>query len=312
MYWLKKLAAMLVTLGLVTMATFFALYLIPGDPAALILGTEADPEALQLVRAQLGLDQPIAVQFVAWLRGLLRGDLGNSITFSRGYSVAQLVLGALPVTIPLALLSVGVALLIGVLFGTVAATERGGKSFIVQYLSQISLSLPAFWLGILLIQFFAIRRGWLPPSGMPAWSTDPQGAALSLVLPVITLALPRAAVLTRTVRSALLDTIREDYIRTARSKGLPEKVVIYHHALRNALVSISTVAGIQLIQLLAGTIVVEQVFSLPGLGRLMLSAVLLRDLPLVQGAVFAGALLILLANLLFDSLYPLLDPRVHV
>ncbi|NLY53033.1 MAG: ABC transporter permease [Firmicutes bacterium] len=312
MYWLRKFFAMLLTLGLVTMATFFTFYLLPGDPAALILGTEADPEALELLRSQLGLDRPLLAQYSSWLQGVLRGDLGSSITFSRGYPVSSLILDALPVTIPLALLSIGISLALGVVLGTVAAVNRGAGSFIIQYLSQLSLSLPAFWLGILLIQWLAVGLGWFPPSGIPRWSADPAGAMLSLVLPAITLSLPRTAVLTRTVRSALQETLREDYIRTARSKGLPEKTVIFSHALRNALVSVSTVTGIQLIQLIAGTIVVEQVFSLPGLGRLMLAAVLLRDLPLVQGTVFVGAALIIVVNFLLDSLYPWLDPRVRV
>lgn len=312
MYWLKKLAAMLATLFIVSALTFLILYFLPGDPAILILGTEADPQALALVRAQLGLDLPITTQFADWLQGVVRGDFGQSMTFSRGYPVSQLVIRALPVTIPLAFFSIALSLGIAIPLGAAAASGHGGRlDKIVLNISQAGLSIPAFWLGILMIQFFAVELGWFPPSGIPRWSNDPGGAALALILPTIALALPRAAILTRIVRTSMLETLGEDYIRTARSKGLSEFTVISRHALRNALVSISTVAGIQLIQLIAGTIVIEQVFSLPGLGRLMLSGVLLRDLPLVQGLVFTGTALILVVNFTLDSIYPLIDPRIR-
>lgn len=312
MYWLKKLLAMLATLILVSVLTFAALYLIPGDPAVLILGTEADPQALELVRSQLGLDKPITAQYADWLNQVVQGDFGSSITFSRGYSVAKLVVDALPITIPLALTAVALSLAVAILLGIAAASHKGRRldSFVMA-MSQGGLSIPGFWLGILAIQFFSVQLGWFPPGSMPRWTIDPAGAAVSLVLPAVVLALPRAAILTRIVRTAMLDALSEDYIRTARGKGLHERVVLHKHALKNALVSISTVAGIQLIQLLAGAIVVEQVFALPGLGRLILSAVLLRDLPLVQGAVFTGAALILMVNFILDSIYPVIDPRIR-
>lgn len=312
MYWAKKLASMLATLVLVSILTFAALYLIPGDPAILILGTEADPQALELVRTQLGLNQPALTQYADWLTGAVQGDFGNSITFSRGYPVAALVASALPFTIPLALAAIILSLLIAIPLGSAAASKQGSRlDSVILYLSQAGLSIPGFWLGILAIQVFAVRLGWFPPGDMPRWNVDPAGALISLILPALVLALPRAAILTRIVRTSMLEVMGEDYIRAARGKGVPEWKVIYSHALRNALVSISTIAGIQLIQLLAGTIVVEQVFSLPGLGRLILSAVLMRDLPLVQGTVFCGAALILIVNLILDSIYPVLDPRIR-
>lgn len=312
MYWLKKISGMLATLLLVSILTFVALFLIPGDPAILILGTEADPQALELVRTQLGLDQPAINQYLNWLRGIFGGDFGSSYTFSRGYPVIRLIADALPVTIPLAMAAVALSLAIAVPLGAAAAGNKGSLlDKIVLYLSQAGLSVPAFWLGILGIQYFAVKLSWFPPGGMPRWAADPMGAMAALILPVIILALPRAAILTRIVRTAMLDTLGEDYIRTARGKGVREVTVICSHALRNALVSISTVAGIQLVQLLAGTVVIEQVFSLPGLGRLILSAVLLRDLPLVQGAIFVGAAMILAVNFAMDSLYPILDPRIR-
>mgnify|MGYP000969600480 CR=1 FL=1 len=312
MYWLKKLMGMLVTLLLVSMLTFTALYLIPGDPAVIILGTEAEPGELELVRAQLSLDQPVTTQYSNWLSGVLQGDFGDSITFSRGYSVTQLVVSALPVTIPLATTAIFFSLLLAIPLGMFAANRKGTKlDSIILTLSQVGLSVPGFWLGILAIQFFAVRLGWFPPGSMPRWSNDPAGAAISLLLPALVLALPRAAILTRIVRTAMLEALGEDYIRTARGKGVSEWAIVSRHALKNALVSISTVAGIQLVQLLAGAIVIEQVFSLPGLGRLILSSVLVRDLPLVQGTVFTGAALILAVNFLLDSTYPLIDPRIR-
>lgn len=312
MYWLKKLGGMLATLLLVSALTFTALYFLPGDPALLILGTEAEPGELALVRAQLGLDKPMAVQYWRWLSGVLRGDFGRSLTFSRGYSVARLVVSALPVTIPLAAAAIFFSLLLAIPLGALAASRPGSRlDSLVLTLSQTGLSIPAFWLGILAIQFIAVELGWLPPGGMPKWRADPGGAALSLLLPALVLALPRGAILTRIVRAAMQEALGQDYIRTARGKGLSEWTVISRHALKNALVTVSTVAGIQLIQLLAGALVVEQVFSLPGLGRLILSAVLLRDLPLVQGGIFAGAALIMALNFLLDSAYPLIDPRIR-
>lgn len=312
MYWLRKLLAMLLTLLLVSMLTFSVLYLIPGDPALLILGTEAEAQDLALVRAQLGLDRPLITQYGNWLTGIFRGDFGNSITFSRGRSIAKLVTAALPVTIPLALAAVTISILLAIPLGALAAHRKGSRlDSLILFLSQTGLSIPAFWLGILAIQFFAVELGWFPPGGMPKWAVDPFGAAASLLLPALVLAAPRAAILTRIVRSAMLEALGEEYIRTARGKGLSEWVVVGKHAFKNALVSISTVAGIQLIQLLAGAIVIEQVFALPGLGRLILSSVLMRDLPLVQGAIFAGAALILVVNFLLDSAFPLFDPRIR-
>jgi peptide/nickel transport system permease protein len=311
MYLAKKLASMLFTLLLVSVLTFLALFLLPGDPAMLILGTEADARSLELIRNQLGLDQPITTQYLNWLKGVLQGDFGESYTFSRGYSIAKLVASALPVTIPLAAAAIALSLAFAIPLGTLAAGRRGGTlDKIILFFAQAGLSIPAFWLGILAIQFFAVCLGWFPPGNMPRWSADPLGAAASLVLPAVVLALPRTAVLTRIVRTAMLETLQEDYIRTARGKGVTESTVIFKHGLSNALIATSTVAGIQLIQLVAGTVVVEQVFSLPGLGRLILSAVLLRDLPLVQGAVFVGTAIVLTVNFLLDCLYPILDPRI--
>lgn len=310
MYWLNKAGSMLLTLVLVSVLTFAALFILPGDPAQLILGTEADPAALASLRSQLGLNAPWWQQYFRWAAGVVQGDMGTSITFSRGYSVADLIASALPLTVLLALTAMVLAIASSLLLGITAAYKQGSAlDNAILVLSQLGLSLPAFWVGILLIQVFSVRLGLFPPGGMPGWH-QPGAVMAALLLPAAALALPRAGIMTRIVRSAMLDSLGEDYIRTARSKGLSERVVLLKHALKNAMVSVITVSGIQLIQLLAGAIVIEQVFSLPGLGRLLLSAVMLRDLPLVQGLVFTGTLLVLAVNFILDSFYPLLDPRI--
>ena len=310
MYWLQKTSNILLTLVLVSFITFATLYILPGDPAQLILGTEAEPQAVETLRNQLGLDLPWWQQYLSWATDMTRGDMGRSLTFSRGYPISELIVSALPVTLALALSAVLLAFGLSLLLGISAAAHQGSWwDNLVLTLSQLGISVPAFWVGILLIQFFALRLGWLPPGGMPSWSNA--GAAIAaLVLPTLALAMPRAGIMTRLVRSAMLDILSEDYIRTARSKGLSERVVLLRHGLKNAMVSIMTVSGIQLVQLLAGAIVIEQVFSLPGLGRLLLVAVMLRDLPLVQGLVFTGTALVLFTNFSLDMLYPLLDPRI--
>ncbi len=310
MYWLQKTFNMVLTLVLVSFITFAALYMLPGDPAQLILGTEAEPQAVETLRSQLGLDLPWWQQYVSWATDMVQGDMGRSITFSRGYPIGELIASALPVTLALALSAMLLAFGLSLLLGISAAARQGSWwDNLVLVVSQLGISMPAFWVGILLIQFFALGLGWLPPGGMPPWH-NPGAVVAALVLPTLALAMPRAGIMTRLVRSAMLDTLGEDYIRTARSKGLAERVVLLRHGLKNAMVSIMTVSGIQLVQLLAGAIVIEQVFSLPGLGRLLLSAVLLRDLPLVQGLVFAGTAMVLFTNFVLDMLYPLLDPRI--
>lgn len=298
----EKLISLLATILLVSLITFLALQVLPGDPSLLILGTEGDQASLEMLREQLGLNDNIVVRYLRWLSGLFKGDLGQSIRYS--VPVSGLIKDALPVTLWLAFFAVGLSLLVSIPLGISFAVKHGSLlDRVGSVVMQIGMAVPTFWIGILLIQLFAVKLEWLPPGGY--------ASLISLVLPVLGLALPRAAVLTRVVRVNMLEEFREDYLRTARSKGLPETKVLYKHALRNVAISIFTVAGIHLTQLLAGTIVIEQVFSLPGLGQLLLAAVLQRDLPLVQGLVLIGAVLILTANLFFDFVIAALDPRIR-
>lgn len=301
-YVIRKVLSFIVTLVLISVITFISVNVLPGDPALLIVGTEGDPARLEIVRQQLGLDRPLAVRYLQWLSGVIHGDFGQSIRYSQ--DIAALIKGALPATLSLAFMGVGLAVICSIPLGVFCAVkQRGILAKVMLLISQAGMAVPAFWLGLVLINVFALKLGWLPPTGFDS--------PLSLILPVIALALPRAAILTRVVRECMLEAMQQDYLRTARSKGLSERVVMYKHALKNAAVSIMSVAGVHLTQLLGGTIVIEQVFSLPGLGQLLLAAVLQRDLPLVQGLVVVTAALVLFVNLLLDLALALVDPRVR-
>ena len=301
-YLRDRIISLVVTLFLISAVTFFTVNVLPGDPAILILGPEGDPERLDSLRQELGLHQHALVRFTDWLRGLLSGNLGRSIRYS--VEIGPLIRNALPVTLLLAVASVGLALLISIPIGIGCAVRQGSFLETVSLLlTQLGMALPSFWLGFLLIHLFALELGLLPPAGF--------SSGASLILPALALAIPRAAVLTRVVRSSMIDTLSQDYIRTARSKGLPQHLVLYKHALKNAAVSIASVAGVHLTQLLGGTIVIEQVFGLPGLGQLLLAAALQRDLPLVQGLVVISAALILMVNFGVDLVLLGLDPRLR-
>lgn len=301
-YVIHKLTSFLFTLLLISAITFFSLHILPGDPAVLILGTEGDPMQLDILREQLGVNQHPVLRYCKWLFHMIKGDLGVSVRY--GVDVASLVLDALPMTLLLAVMAVGLALAISVPLGVSCAVKQGtlleSAGLII---TELGMAIPAFWLGILLINLFSLKLNWLPPTGYTS--------IISLVMPAFALAVPRAAILTRVVRSNMLEAFQKDYIRTARSKGLPQKTILYKHALKNASINVCSVAGIHLTQLLGGTIVIEQVFSLPGVGQLLLNAVLQRDLPLVQGVVVIAACFILLSNLIFDLILAVLDPRIR-
>ncbi|NLM69552.1 MAG: ABC transporter permease [Firmicutes bacterium] len=301
-YVMHKMVGLVVTLFLISALTFFSVNILPGDPALLILGTEGDPARLESLRAELGLNQPVVVRFVNWLGGLLQGNLGKSIRYS--VDIAGLIGDALPVSLSLAVLAVGLALLISIPLGISCAVKQGSVlETLSLILTQLGMALPAFWLGLLLIDLFAVKLNWLPPAGYTSTA--------SLVLPAFALAIPRAAVLTRVVRSSMIDALSQDYIRTAHGKGLARRAVLYKHALKNAAINIFAAAGVHLTQLLGGTLVIEQVFGLPGLGQLLINAALQRDLPLVQGLVLVSAALILIVNFGLDLLLLALDPRLR-
>lgn len=305
---LQRAGASALTLLLVALLVFLAIHLVPGDPARVIVGLEAGPAEYQAARERLGLDLPWPVRFVRWVGGLLRGDWGESLRYSR--PARELVVRGLSITVPLAALALLVSLAVALPLGMVAAGRLGGWTDLATVgVAQLGTALPEFWLGILLVGLFAERLGWLPAGGFPGWESP--RAAVHLLLPAAALAFPRAAYLARMVRASLADVLREDYVRTARAKGMAGWRVLGVHALRNALIPVVTGAGLTFARLLAGAMVVENVFGLPGLGRLAVVAVEARDLPLVASLATVVAALILLVSLAVDLSYALLDPRIR-
>jgi peptide/nickel transport system permease protein len=308
-YLVRRLIMALLTLWLVTLVTFLVLRVIPGNPATIIVGTEGSAEAIAAIERQLGLDRPLPAQYLEWLGSVLRGDLGVSFRYNR--PVRELIWERLPVTLSLTALAAAIALSAAVPLGMWAATRHNSLvDYVILVFAQLGLAVPFFWLGILAILFFGLHLKWLPTGGYVAWSADPWAAIRHLALPAATLAIALVAALTRMTRASMLDVLHQDYIRTARAKGLPLRRVYAGHAMKNALLPVVTVAGLQIANLLAGSIIVEQVFSLPGLGRLVLFAVGNRDWPLIQGLVLFIATLVVVINLLVDLLYRYLDPRI--
>lgn len=304
----RGVQAAVVLLG-VAVITFSLLQLVPGDPVRTALGTRFDPETYAALRARAGLDQPLPVQLGDYLLSAARGDLG--VSFRSGQPVTLLVLERLPATLTLGLAGLAVALVIALPLGVLAAVRQGSRTdAAATVVSQVGVSVPDFWMGILLILLFAGTLGWLPSAGYVSPLEDVAGWLSHLVLPAVTIGVVTGSILTRFVRAAVLEAIDQDYTRTARSKGLPPGLVLRRHVLRNAMIPVLTVTGIQLATLLGGLIVVESVFAWPGLGQLVFTAVSARDYPVVQGVVLLLAALFLLVNLLVDLAYAVLDPRI--
>jgi len=308
---LRRLLQTLPVLFLTSVAVFLLLRLAPGDPAQYVAGPDAPPDAVEAVRRELGLDQSWPVQYVLWLAKAVRGDFGRSL-ISR-YPVWDLILQGLPATIELAVAAFLLSLVLGILLGVASALAEGRfVDFAVSVFNALALGIPNFWLGLILIIAFALLLGWLPPSGHVDFLESPLESSRFLLLPAITLAVQLAAVLARFLRSALLEVLREDYVRTARAKGLPEKRVIGGHALRNALIPLVTVLGIQFGRLRGGAVIVEAVFAWPGLGTLAVTAVTARDYAVVQGVLMLLVTAFVGINLLVDILYGVLDPTVRL
>jgi peptide/nickel transport system permease protein len=309
-YVARRIGALAATLLFVSLLIFLVIRILPGDPAALIMGTEGSREATERLREAMGLNRPLPVQYVEWLTGALRGDLGRSIQYD--VPVGALIVTRLPVTLPLALLAAAFMVVVAIPLGIYAATHhRRAGDYLAMIVSQLGISIPQFWSGLLLILFFSVTLGWVRAGGFDGWSAGVWPALRSLLLPAVALGFFQAAVLVRATRSAVLDVLREDYVRTARAKGLRERLVVVRHAFRNALIPIVTVAGLQLGQLMAGAIVLESVFALPGLGRLALGAINARDLPVVQGVTLFVASAIVVINFAVDLAYAALDPRIR-
>lgn len=309
-YFFKKFVILIILLFLVSITVYSVLFYLPGDPAQIILGLNATPETLANLRAELGLDRPFWVQYGDWIGSLLSGRGSWSINYDM--PVYDLILSRLAVTGPLALFAMLIALVIALPLGIFAARHQNRPGDVmVMFFTQLGLATPAFWLGIMLILLFSVKLGLFSAGGFPGWSSDFWGSLKALLLPAFALGVIRASVLARLTRSSMLEVLREDYVRTARAKGVKEWTVVYVHALRNALIPILTILGLQLGQLLAGSIIIENVFYLPGLGRLVFQAIGQRDLPVVREIVLFMAVAVILINFMVDLTYVSLDPRIR-
>ncbi|HEU4987977.1 MAG TPA: ABC transporter permease [Rhizobiaceae bacterium] len=308
-YLLKRLAIALATLIVASVVVFAVLEILPGDPARIMLGMNASPEALESLREQMGMNQPLITRYLNWVGGMAVGDFGNSYTYSS--PVIELIAERITVSLPLAIISLFLSTIIAIPVGIFAASRRGKLADTISMgAAQVGVAVPNFWFALLLIYVFAVALRLVPAGGFPGWS-DWWPALKALILPAIALALPQAAILARVTRSAMLDVLGEDYIRTARAKGMPRRIVLWRHALRNAMIPVLTILGLQFAFLLAGTIIIENVFYLPGLGRLVFQAITQRDLIVVEGVVMLLVASVVAVNLIVDLLYAVVDPRLR-
>jgi len=301
------------TLAVTSAVVFAVLDLLPGNVAQVMLGESATPEAVAALERKLGLDRPAPQRYLHWLASLARLDLGTSHAYDT--PIAELVAERLVVTLPLALLAMALTVVLALAAGVYAAAHHNRAGDLgVMAASQLGIAVPSFWFGILLVMLFAVQLSWFPSGGFPGWTEDegggPWDALQALVLPAVALAVVQAAILARFTRSAVLDVLREDFVRTARAKGLTRRAVLWGHVLRNAMVPVVTVMGLQFANLVTGTVVIENVFSLTGLGRLLFQAISNRDLPLVQGLVMLIAATVVTINFVVDLLYAAIDPRL--
>jgi peptide/nickel transport system permease protein len=308
-YVMRRIAGVVPVLILVAVASFLLVHLVPGDPAMVMLGSDATPQQIQALRSQMGLDRSLPEQFVVWVREVLRGNLGES--FFLGRPVTQALVERLPATLQLALLSLVFSLLIGVPAGILAAVRQNTRwDQLVMVTAIGGISIPSFWLGLALILVFSVQFGWLPSGGYtPLWEDLWQGLRV-LVLPAISLGFMQAALIARMTRSSMLEVLRQDYVRTAKAKGLHWRRVTLRHALMNAMIPVVTTVGTAFGVLLGGAVIVEIVFTYPGLGRLVVLAVQRRDYPLVQGALLLTSVIYVAVNLGVDLLYSVFDPRI--
>ncbi|WCK04712.1 ABC transporter permease [Agrobacterium tumefaciens] len=306
---LSRLLSAIPTLFIVSVAVFSLIRLIPGDPASLMLGDLADANALAAARKSMGLDQPVPLQFVIWFGNVMRGDLGHSVL--NGQPVLDLVLQRFATSAWMVLIAVGLSVLVAVPLGMAAAwKQNGGLDLSIVAMSTLLLSIPTFWLGLMILLGFGLKLGWLPVLGYVSVTDDPIAGVIYLIMPVATLVLHEVGIIVRMARASTLDVLRLDYITHARAKGLGEAAVLLHHAARNAFGPTWTLIGLILGNLLGGVAVVETVFTIPGLGRLIVDSIYARDYAVVQGCLLFVAVTYLLVNLLVDLLYPLFDPRV--
>ncbi|MCJ7993733.1 ABC transporter permease [Rhizobium cremeum] len=306
----RRIAGLVLTLLAVSALIFIVMDILPGDPASIMLGMSASPDTLAALRHELGLDQPLVIRYLQWLAGVATGDLGKSYTY--GVPVAGLIAERLAVTLPLALMAILISMAIAIPLGVVSASRRNSAvDYAGGFVSQLFIAVPGFWVALLLILAFSMSLGWLPAGGFPGWQAGIIAGLEALLLPAVALALQQAGVLTRVTRSSVLEVLNEDFVRTARAKGLSRRAALWRHAVRNALVPVATILGLQFTFLIAGAVLIENVFNLPGLGRLALQALSQRDIIVLQDVVLFFAALVITMNFLVDLSYLLLDPRLR-
>ena len=309
-YLSRRIVSLLVTLALSTVVIFTVMEIVPGDPAQLILGFNATDDAVAALREQMGLNDHLYTRYWRWVSGLVVGDFGTSYTYS--VPVLELISERIVVSLPLALIALTLSTLIAIPAGILAASKRGKLPDVsIMGLTQLGIAIPNFWFALLMIYVFAVYLRWVPAGGFPGWEAGIGSVLVSLALPAIALALPQAAILARVTRSALLESLGEDYIRTARAKGLTRSMVLWRHALRNAMIPVLTILGLQFAFLLAGTIIIENIFYLPGLGRLIFQAITQRDLIVVESTVVLLVATVIIINFLIDIAYAWVDPRLQ-
>lgn len=306
----NRLIAAVPVLLIVSLVTFILIYFVPGDISAELAGPGASRDDIARIRAVYGLDRPFLERMAGWYWALAQGDLGQSVLLRRG--VTEAILERLPVTLSLTALALVFAVAIGIATGVLAALRvNTWVDQVTMTIALAGLSLPDFWLGLVMIYLFAVQLGWLPTGGYVDFSTNPLGWLRAMAMPALALALTQVGLLARMTRASMLDVLRQDYMRTARAKGLPGRIVIGKHALANVMIPVITVVGLSVGILLGGAIVIEQVFSIPGVGRLIIGGILRRDFPVIQGGLLLTATIFVLVNLLVDMLYAVVDPRVR-
>ena len=306
---LKRFATLIVTLIGASIVVFLVLEILPGDAALILMGPDASPDAVRALATQLGINRPPQERYLTWVGGMMTGDLGNSYTYSS--PVLDLVLERLALTVPLALMAMAMTTVLALCVGIYAASNHNKWGDVsLMGLTQVGIAIPNFWFAILLILLFSVHLQWFSAGGFPGWEDGVLEGFKSLLLPALSLAVVQAAILARITRSAVLEVLREDFVRTARAKGLSKNATVWRHVLRNAMIPVITVMGLQFAELLAGTIVVENVFYLPGLGRLIFQSISNRDLIVVRNCVMLLATMVVVVNFVVDILYAVIDPRV--
>jgi peptide/nickel transport system permease protein len=310
-YYIRKVSGFFFTLFLVSVMTFMVFQVLPGNPAVVILGVDADPAQIEALQESLHLDKPVLIRYGTWVNGVLHGDLGLSFRYQK--PVADIIANGLPVTATIGIVTLLLTVCMGLPMGLWLAKHNESRfSIPFSLMSQLGLSIPSFCMGILLISIFTVRLRWFPSIGYTPWSQNPIACIQGILMPSFSLALATSAVLVRYLRVSILSQYKQDYVRTARSKGLNEQFVLYRHILRNSLIPVITILGMMVADVLGGSIIIENVFSLPGIGKLISTSIATRDLPLIQGLVLYLACMVVASNFLVDLLYSLIDPRIHL